>query len=191
MIHFVADLGNSRLKWARVDETGQLGGKGRSTSRTRSLGRGVVAVGDSRPANHRRGRSRRSTLRSRRSSPSFSKSRQIGGMTWFQAAAEVPVPKDVEGAETGGADRALGVLAPRSGSCRRAGRDWSFRAEPPSPWNASPARASGRGVRSRPGSAYHGQRLASPHGSGPLDRHASIRPATTRRRPGAGAQSPR
>ena len=32
-------------------------------------------------------------------------------MTWFQAAAEVPVPKDVEGAETGGADRALAVLA--------------------------------------------------------------------------------
>jgi type III pantothenate kinase len=30
---------------------------------------------------------------------------------WFLSAAEVPVPKDVEGAETGGSDRAFAVLA--------------------------------------------------------------------------------
>ena len=32
-------------------------------------------------------------------------------LTWFQAASEVPVAMDVEGADVGGADRALGVLA--------------------------------------------------------------------------------
>ena len=34
-------------------------------------------------------------------------------MTWYQTAAEVPLAMDVEGADTGGADRALAVLAAR------------------------------------------------------------------------------
>ena len=48
---------------------------------------------------------------SRPSSPNFCSPGRSRESTWFLAAAEVPVAKDVEGAETGGADRALGVFA--------------------------------------------------------------------------------
>jgi type III pantothenate kinase len=40
--------------------------------------------------------------------------RGVVDTTWFETAADVPIPMDVEGADTGGADRALAVLA----SCR-------------------------------------------------------------------------
>jgi type III pantothenate kinase len=41
----------------------------------------------------------------------FLQAQGIGRVTWVRSAAEVPVPKDVEGAETGGSDRALAVFA--------------------------------------------------------------------------------
>src|SRR5262249_59428720 len=41
----------------------------------------------------------------------FCRSHDICRVTWIRSAAEVPVPKDVEGAETGGSDRALSVFA--------------------------------------------------------------------------------
>jgi type III pantothenate kinase len=108
--HFVADLGNSRLKWARVIAAGHLADK-------------VALPLD--PAAWMEAWSQSALLCQ---APSwwtissvnppvaqqldeFLQSRPIGGITWFQAASEVPILKAVEGAEVGGADRALGVLA--------------------------------------------------------------------------------
>ncbi len=110
MSHFVADLGNSRLKWARVVAAGHLAEK-------------VALPLD--PAAWTEAWSQSAVLDREPSWWSISsvnppvatqlalflQTRQIGGAIWFQAAAEVPVPKDVEGAEIGGADRALGILA--------------------------------------------------------------------------------
>jgi type III pantothenate kinase len=110
VIDFVADLGNSRLKWARVVAAGQLAEK-------------VALPLD--PAAWTEAWSQSTVLGQEPSwwtissvNPpvatqlsDFLQSRQIGGTTWFEAASEVPILKDVEGAEVGGADRALGVLA--------------------------------------------------------------------------------
>ncbi len=110
MIHFVADLGNSRLKWARVVAAGHLAEK-------------VALPLD--PADWTEAWSQSAVLGQETSwwtissvNPpvatqlaEFLQSRHIKGITWFQAASEVPILKAVEGAEIGGADRALGVLA--------------------------------------------------------------------------------
>ncbi len=107
----MADLGNSRLKWARVVAPGQLAERVAIPLDPGGLGRSLDAIGHSQPATIVVGdlfgqpACRREA---RRVSPGAGR---IGGPTWFQAAAEVPVSMDVEGAEIGGADRALGVLA--------------------------------------------------------------------------------
>jgi type III pantothenate kinase len=110
VLHFVADLGNSRLKWARVDAAGNLAEK--------------VAL----PLDHAAWSEAWSRSDSLSSEPAwwaissvnpplanelavFLETRQVGGVTWFLAASEVPVAAGVEGAETGGADRALAVFA--------------------------------------------------------------------------------
>jgi type III pantothenate kinase len=41
----------------------------------------------------------------------FLNGRKVSRVTWFRTAAEVPIKMDVEGADTGGADRALAVMA--------------------------------------------------------------------------------
>ena len=41
----------------------------------------------------------------------FLESKQVARVTWYRAASEISVPFDVEGADTGGADRALAVFA--------------------------------------------------------------------------------
>ena len=128
------------------------------------------------PSNHRRGRSRRSTLRSRRSSPSFSRPGKSVDATWFQAAAEVPVANGRRGSR----DR-------RCRSCPGGLRRHPAHAAGP----AGPGRfvrnrhhrrtCHGRGRlaggRDRARARNDGQCLAPPHGPAPLDRHASIRPA--------------
>jgi type III pantothenate kinase len=110
VIHFVADLGNSRLKWARVVAAGHLAEKvalpldpvawAEAWSQSAVLVQEPTwwAISSVNPPVATQ-------------LAAFIQSRQIGGITWFQAASEVPVLKAVEGAETGGADRALGVLA--------------------------------------------------------------------------------
>jgi type III pantothenate kinase len=40
----------------------------------------------------------------------FLQAQGVDRVTWIRSAAEVPVPKDVEGADTGGSDRALAVF---------------------------------------------------------------------------------
>lgn len=108
----VADLGNSRLKWGRVGLDGLL---------TRSV---ALPIGDPEtwavafdswtlsdqdvwaistvnpPLADHLGR--------------FLSDRGVSTIHWYRSAAEVPIKHDVEGPETGGADRALAVLAARS-----------------------------------------------------------------------------
>ena len=107
---FVADLGNSRLKWARVDESGRLidhvalplempaWENAWSESPVLSRQASSWAISSVNPP-----------LAAALSA--FLTARSVDRQTWFLAASEVPVAKDVEGAETGGADRALAVLA--------------------------------------------------------------------------------
>ena len=109
-MQFVADLGNSRLKWARVDENGHLAERlaipleadawAAAWSQSRVLGNGpsLWTVSSVNPPVAAK-------------LAEFLRSKQVARVTWFVAASEIPVPFDVEGAETGGADRALGVLA--------------------------------------------------------------------------------
>jgi type III pantothenate kinase len=106
----VADLGNSRLKWARVDENEHLTDRTAlpleteawatawSQSRLRDSGPAWWTISSVNPPVAAK-------------LAEFFQSTQIAGVTWFRAASEIPVPFEVEGAETGGADRALAVLA--------------------------------------------------------------------------------
>jgi type III pantothenate kinase len=111
MLRIVADLGNSRLKWARLDESGQP-----TTSVSLGLDdpRDWLGLWNEWHA--------RSTFPSHwavasvnppvaEQLESFLVDQGVRDVRWFRTAAEVPIAKDVEGAETGGADRALAVLA--------------------------------------------------------------------------------
>jgi type III pantothenate kinase len=108
--HFVADLGNSRLKWARMVAPGQLAERValplERTAWEQAWTQSSVLSGQP------------STWAVSSVNPpvakilgEFLQSKNIAGLVWFEAAADVPIAKDVEGAEVGGADRALGVLA--------------------------------------------------------------------------------
>lgn len=109
-MHFVADLGNSRLKWARVVAPGQL-------AERVALPLKPAAWEEAWKQSANLGQHASSWAISSVNPPvavdlaDFFKARQADRLTWFQAASEVPVAMDVEGAEVGGADRALGVLA--------------------------------------------------------------------------------
>jgi type III pantothenate kinase len=108
--NFVADLGNSRLKWARVDEAGRLSERvalsldptawDLAWAKSVYLGKepSSWAISSVNPP-------RASQL------ADFLLARHVDAITWFLAASEIPVPCAVEGAETGGADRALAVFA--------------------------------------------------------------------------------
>jgi type III pantothenate kinase len=111
VLRVVADLGNTRLKWGRLDESGRLvetialplddpGAWATAWAAWDRIDPGVShwAVSTVNPP-----------LADRLDE--FFQSRGIGRVTWVRSAAEVPVPKDVEGAETGGSDRALAVYA--------------------------------------------------------------------------------
>ncbi len=111
MLRVVADLGNSRLKWARLDEAGRVAeavalplDDPSVWAATWSAWRSLDPAGDScwtvstvnPPVADRL--------------DEFLRSRGVGRVDWIQSAAEVPVPKDVEGADSGGSDRALAVF---------------------------------------------------------------------------------
>jgi type III pantothenate kinase len=107
---FVADLGNSRLKWARALSDGQLAEKvalplepaawAEAWSRSDKLGNESTswAISSVNPPYASR-------------FDEFLASRRVVAPIWVRAASEVPVAETVEGAETGGADRALAVFA--------------------------------------------------------------------------------
>jgi type III pantothenate kinase len=110
VLHFVADLGNSRLKWARVDDDGRL-------AERVAVPLDPSAWAEAWAQSDALGRAPSSWAISSVNPPlaielaEFLRARHTAGVTWYVAAAEVPVLKDVEGADVGGADRALGVYA--------------------------------------------------------------------------------
>jgi type III pantothenate kinase len=109
MLRVVADLGNSRLKWGRLADSGNL------------VERFAVPVDD--PAEWSTAWNRWKHLDVAGSSwavstvnppvaeqlGQFLESQGVHSIRWIQSAAEVPVAKDVEGADSGGSDRALAV----------------------------------------------------------------------------------
>lgn len=112
MLRIVADIGNSRLKWARLDEHGtptetialplddpNAWGKVYDDWHSSATGRSHWVVSTVNPP---LARSLADFLATREPQPA--------AVRWFRTAAEVPVAKDVEGADTGGSDRALAVL---------------------------------------------------------------------------------
>ncbi|MDQ2622887.1 MAG: type III pantothenate kinase [Actinomycetota bacterium] len=111
MTRVVADIGNSRLKWARLDREGV---PEPSISLPLDDPTAWRAVWDDWRLDADGGSSWAvSTVNPPLAGrlAEFLEQRRAGSVRWFRAAAETPVDKDVEGAETGGADRALAVLA--------------------------------------------------------------------------------
>jgi type III pantothenate kinase len=111
VLRVLADLGNTRLKWGRLDEAGRLveaialplddpaaWSSAWAAWDRLDPGNSWWAVSTvNPPVAHRL--------------DDFFRAQGIDRVTWILSAAVVPVPKDVEGAETGGSDRALAVFA--------------------------------------------------------------------------------
>lgn len=109
-MHFVADIGNSRLKWARVLAPGRLAEKV-AIPLDRSAWDAAWAQSDSLTAQPSAWSVSSVNPPVAKQFGEFLTKQRIAGTNWFEAAADVPIAKDVEGADTGGADRALGILA--------------------------------------------------------------------------------
>jgi type III pantothenate kinase len=107
----VADLGNSRLKWARVGNDGSLEP---STALPVDDPLAWDAVWDDwHQDSHDSSRWAIASVNPpvAQRLAAFLQGRNVSGVKWYETAADVPVKMDVEGAYTGGADRALAVLA--------------------------------------------------------------------------------
>ena len=111
MLRIVADLGNSRLKWARLDEEGRL-------TPSSALPPDDPLAWDALWDDWHQDQRQPSRWAIASVNPpvaqrlaAFLQGRHVRQATWYQTAADVPIEMDVEGADTGGADRALAVLA--------------------------------------------------------------------------------
>ena len=110
VIRIVADLGNSRLKWGRLDAAGALAATAALPLDDPEVWAGTL---DSWAA----GGAEISWAIASVNPPladrlaAFLGRRGIGAIRWFRSAADVPVPHDLDRPETAGADRALAVLA--------------------------------------------------------------------------------
>jgi type III pantothenate kinase len=110
VLRYVADLGNSRLKWARIDEAGNLAGRVAMSLDPSDWASAWSQLG-------LEGGEPSSWMISSVNPPvaarlgEFLRARKVPRVTWYQNACEVPIPYEVEGAEAGGADRALNVYA--------------------------------------------------------------------------------
>jgi len=109
VLRVVADLGNSRLKWGRIDESGNLAERiavpvddPGAWSTAWSHWRKLAAAGSSWAVS-----SVNPPVGDQLAL--FLESEHVESIRWIQSAAEVPIAKDVEGAEIGGSDRALAV----------------------------------------------------------------------------------
>jgi type III pantothenate kinase len=110
VLNFVADLGNSRLKWARVVAPGHLAEK---VALPLERSAWADAWSQSPILDDEPSWWAISSVNPPMAAQlaEFLEAREVAGSAWFHTASEVPIPKDVEGADTGGADRALAVLA--------------------------------------------------------------------------------
>ncbi len=112
MLRVVADLGNTRLKWARVDEIGHLVDR--------------IAVPANQPetwdaawarwSHHEPAHSTHWAISTvnppvETARAAFLDACGNSNVTWYRTAAQVPIPHDMEDPDTGGADRALAVAA--------------------------------------------------------------------------------
>ena len=166
MLRVVADLGNTRLKWGRLDAAGRLAEMIALPLDDPSAWAAAWSAWQPRGRATRGGPSPRVNPPVADRLEAFFEDQGIDRVTWIRSAAEVPVPKDVEGADTEGPTgrwRSSG----RRGSSRRAAPAWSCCAGRRSPSSGSRPRASGRGARSRRG-------WARPRGAAPHDRPAPV-----------------
>src|SRR5271157_1953148 len=111
MLRIVADLGNSRLKWARLNEEGCL-------TPSSALPPDEPLAWDALWDDWHQNQSQPSRWAIASVNPpvaqrlaAFLQGRLVRQATWYHTAADVPLAMEVEGADTGGADRALAVLA--------------------------------------------------------------------------------
>ncbi len=109
MLRVIADLGNSRLKWGRVDDSGKLAERialpvddPAAWSDAWDRWKALAAAGSSWAVS-----SVNPPVAARLAA--FLESHEIDTIRWIESAAVVPIAKDVEGAEIGGSDRALAV----------------------------------------------------------------------------------
>lgn len=110
MLRVVADLGNTRLKWGRLDESGRL-------AESIALPLDDPSAWSAAWAGWQALYSEESWWGISTVNPpvadrlaAFLDEAGVERVTWIRSAAEVPVPKNVEGADSGGSDRALAVL---------------------------------------------------------------------------------
>jgi type III pantothenate kinase len=111
VLRIVADLGNSRLKWARMEVDGRL-------APSIALPLDDPTAWDTAWNEWHRNEHEGSRWAIASVNPpvagrlaAFLRDRGVGQVSWFENASDVPIAMDVEGAGTGGADRALAVLA--------------------------------------------------------------------------------
>jgi type III pantothenate kinase len=111
MLRVVADIGNSRLKWAKLSPDGALGAS--VALPLDDPDRWAVVWNEWRHDQPDGSAWAVSTVNPplARRLDAFLTEQQVRSVRWFHTAAEVPLAKDVEGAETGGSDRAFAVLA--------------------------------------------------------------------------------
>jgi type III pantothenate kinase len=111
MLRIVADLGNSRLKWGRIDQTGRLDG-------SIALPLGAAAAWSAAWENWNDSGAVPSRWAISTVNPPLAKQleRFLDGLgnakaSWFRSAADVNVPHELVEPETAGADRAFAVAA--------------------------------------------------------------------------------
>jgi type III pantothenate kinase len=115
MARFVADLGNTRIKWAQVVDTDRL-------TDWAAIPAHEFESWDSAWENYgARELGRKSRWAISTVNPpidarfqEFLAGRGVREVKWFRTAAEVPIPHEMKDPHTGGADRALAVAAGRS-----------------------------------------------------------------------------
>src|SRR6516165_9982679 len=102
MVRVVADLGNTRLKWGRLDSSGRLVES--IALPLNDPAAWAAAWNQWKPLDPGGARWAVSTVNPPGADrlAAFLKGERIEKVTWVHSAAEVPVPKDVEGAESGG-----------------------------------------------------------------------------------------
>lgn len=113
MLRIMADLGNSRMKWARLDEDGRLSPSSVLPPDDPLTWEALWDDWHSTPGEPSRWAIASVNPPVAQRLAAFLRGRGVQHASWYETAAEVPIPMDVEGAETGGADRALAVLAAR------------------------------------------------------------------------------
>ncbi len=113
-LRIVADLGNSRLKWGRIDRYGKVSEVVALPLDQPSQWDGQWAKWD--PSGNSAASWRIASVNPplAKRLASFLESRSVGYVTWYHSAADVPVRHSLENSNTAGADRALAVLGARA-----------------------------------------------------------------------------